>query len=120
MKILINYWKGFKRRWQIEKDWQVAVILTVFALTGTTTMYVNRWIDTLLGLDESSSFWVKFLVFMIIVLPVYNILLMVYGTLLGQYKFFRFFIVKFFSNILKAFKPSTYRRSAAKAKENTN
>lgn len=114
MKYLKNYWKGFKRRWKIEKDWQVAVILSVFALTGTTTMYVNRWFDALLGLDENRSFWVKLVVFLIIVLPVYNILLMVYGTLLGQYKFFRFFIYKFFSNIFKVFKPSTYRRRSAK------
>lgn len=119
MKYLINYWKGFKRRWQIEKDWQVAVILMVFALTGTTTMYVNRWFNAWVGLGEDANFWVKLVVFVLFVLPVYNVLLMIYGTLLGQFKFFRFFIIKFFSNIFKAFKPSTYRKRSAKTQENT-
>lgn len=119
MKYLINYWKGFKRRWHIEKDWQVAVILTVFALTGTTTMYINRWFNSLLGLGEDTSFWLKLLLFLVIVLPLYNAILMVYGTLLGQYKFFRFFIYKFFSNMFKAFKMSTYRRRSTKKEEST-
>ena len=110
MGFLVNYWKGFKKRWYIEKDWQVAVILTVFALTGTTTMYFNRWFNAWIGLDEDTSFWLKLVVFLILVLPVYNVLLLIYGTLLGQHKFFRFFIVKFFGNMYKAFKLSTYRR----------
>ena len=103
MNVFVNYWKGFKRRWHIQSDWQVAVILTVFAITGTTTMYINRLIDEWLGLTDGNGFWMEFLLFMVLVLPLYNILLLIYGTLLGQYKFFRFFIVKFFSNIFRVF-----------------
>ena len=114
MQFLVNYWKGFKRRWQIDNDWQVAIILVVFALTGTTTMYVNRWFNEWVGFDEHTSFWVKLVMFLILVLPVYNILLLIYGTLLGQYKFFSHFIVKFFSNIFKAFNPARYRSSSRK------
>lgn len=104
MNVIIKYWKGFKRRWQIESDWQVAIILVVFSLTGTTTMYVHRLFNQWIGLAEDGNFWLKFLIFLVLVLPLYNALLMVYGTLLGQYKFFRFFIAKFFSNIFSVFR----------------
>ena len=103
IKGLINYWKGFKRRWQIESDWQVVIILIVFTLTGTTTMYVHHQFNVWIGIDGPGNFWWKFLVFMILVLPLYNGLLLVYGTLLGQFKFFRFFIIKFFKSLFSVF-----------------
>jgi len=95
-----NLWEKLKKRWDIESNWQVAIILVAFSLTGFSTLYVHKLIDQLLGIDESSPFIYKLLVFIIIVLPVYNILLLIYGTLLGQYKFFKNFIIKFFKRLL--------------------
>lgn len=100
---LVKYWKGFKRRWNIESDRQVAIILIVFTLTGTTTMFVHHEFNVWIGIDGPGNFWWKFLVFMILVLPLYNGLLLVYGTLLGQLEFFKFFIVKFFKSLLRPF-----------------
>lgn len=107
--IFSNYWAGFKRRWNISSDWQVGIILVVFALTGTTTVYVQKWFDRWLGLGEDSSFWLKLLVFLVLVLPLYNLLLLIYGTLFGQFRFFRFFIIKFFSNLFRPFRRKTDR-----------
>ena len=98
ISLLKNYWKGFKKRWNIESDRQVVIILIAFTLTGTTTMFVHAEFNKWLGIDGPGNFWWKFLVFMLLVLPLYNTLLLIYGSLLGQSKFFRFFIVKFFKN----------------------
>ena len=94
-----KFWQKLKLRWDIESDRQVAIILLAFTLTGFSTLYVHHLADELLGIEEKGPFIYKVLVFVVIVLPVYNILLLVYGSLLGQYKFFKNFIIKFFSRI---------------------
>lgn len=95
-----NFWEKLKKRWDIKSDWQVAIILLAFTFTGFTTLYVHQLIDQLLGIGTESPFIYKVLVFIVIVLPVYNILLLIYGSLLGQYKFFKNFIIKFFKRLL--------------------
>jgi len=95
-----KFWQKLKKRWGIENDWQVAVILLVFTLTGFSFLFINPLIDRLLGLTEEDPFWIKAVVFVIITLPVYNILLIIWGTLLGQHKFFKNFIVRFFRRLL--------------------
>lgn len=92
-------WDKLKLRWGIENNLQVAVILLVFAVTGFSFLYINPFIDHLLGIEASDPFWIKALVFIVIVLPVYNVLLIFWGTLFGQYRFFRNFVVRFFKRI---------------------
>jgi len=95
-----NFWQKLKKRWGIESDWQVAIILLVFTLTGFSFLFVSPWIDDLLGMSDDDPFWLKAVVFIIVLLPLYNILLLIWGTLLGQFKFFKNFIIKFFRRIL--------------------
>jgi hypothetical protein len=61
-------------------------------LAGPSTLVLHRKIDILLGITDESNFWLKFIVFIILVLPIYNMFLLIYGTALGQYKFFIGFI----------------------------
>lgn len=76
-----------KKRWEVESLWQVGVILVVFALTGMTTLYVNRWVFGLLGITGEDPFWVRTLFWLLIVLPAYQVLFLGYGFLLGQFRF---------------------------------
>jgi hypothetical protein len=94
-----KFWQKLKARWGIDNDWQVAVILLVFALTGFSFVYISPLIEGILGIKEEDPFWLKTLVFILILLPAYNILLIIWGTLLGQHLFFRNFIIRFFSRI---------------------
>ena len=87
-----NIWQKIKTHWGITNDFQVAVILLVFALSGFSTLYVHNYVDYLLGIGEESAFWMKLLVFVLIVLPVFNSFLIVWGTLFRQQKFFIKFI----------------------------
>jgi hypothetical protein len=89
-----NLWQKLKVRWAIESNWQVLLILIAFSLAGPSTLYFHRKIDLLLGITDDSSFWLKLLVFMIVVLPLYNFFLFIYGLLLGQYHFMMRFILK--------------------------
>lgn len=95
-----KFWERLKKRWDIESDWQVAIILLVFSLTGFTFLFISPYIDDILGLSDEEPFWLKALVFIIVTLPVYNVLLLIWGTIFGQFKFFKNFIIKFFSRLL--------------------
>ncbi len=81
-----------KHRWGITGTLHVIIILLVFALTGFTTLYVHKQINIWLGIHESSSFWLKLPVFVFLVLPVYTIILFIWGVIFGQKKFFTKFI----------------------------
>jgi hypothetical protein len=84
-------WLRLKKHWGIESNIQVAIILLAFALSGFSTLFSHNYIDELLGIDENTAFWIKLLVFTLLILPIFNTFLMIYGTLLGQ----RAFVVKF-------------------------
>lgn len=97
MKRLIEI---LKTRWGVTNGWVVFVILTVFALSGFSTLYTHRFIDGLLGIGKEDPFWIKLLVFIIIILPVFNMFLYIWGFILGQRIFFTLFIktkIKLFS-----------------------
>ena len=85
-------WQKIKSHWEIDSDIQAVIILVVFALTGFSTLYAHNFIDFVLGIDGGTSFWIKLLVFVLLVLPIFNLFLIVWGTLLGQGKFFKNFI----------------------------
>jgi len=87
-----NIWQKIKKHWGISNDFQVAVILIVFALSGFSTLYIHNKIDNFLGINEDSSLWLKVAVFALLVLPVFNIFLLIWGTLFRQQKFFVKFI----------------------------
>jgi len=85
-------WNKLKKRWGISNNFQVAHILVVFAVTGFSTLFAHNYIDHLLGIEEDDSFWIKLVVFIVIVLPLFNTLLFFWGIVLGQRKFITAFI----------------------------
>ncbi|MEW6283854.1 MAG: DUF6787 family protein [Candidatus Eremiobacterota bacterium] len=77
-----------KARWGITSNFQVAVILVVFALTGTTAVYVKKPILAWLGVTPHTPGWLRVTATLVVVLGVYQVLLLAYGALLGQFPFF--------------------------------
>lgn len=89
-----------KKRWQIESNIQVLVILIVFACTGFSAMYAKKFVFGLLGITPEYSIWLRTLIWIVTILPLYNILLLVYGTIFGQHKFFWWFLKKTFGRFV--------------------
>jgi manganese efflux pump family protein len=78
-----------KKRWNITSNWQLAIILIVFAITGSTAAYLSKPITNYLGLTkESISGWLYWPIRLLILFPIYQIILVVIGALFGQFKFF--------------------------------
>jgi hypothetical protein len=73
-------------RWKAKSIFQVILILTVFICTGTTVSYLMKPIlNFFFGVEV--PLWARILYFLFI-LPVYNIFLLCYGFLFGQFRFF--------------------------------
>ncbi|AXP83087.1 hypothetical protein CJ739_4029 [Mariniflexile rhizosphaerae] len=78
-----------KERWGIEQNWEIIVILIVFAITGSTASYIGKPILNYLNITTESfgsfGYWVTRIVLLFIM---YQFMLVFFGWLFGQYKFF--------------------------------
>ena len=78
-----------KQRWGITSNWQLAVIFVVFAITGSSSVMVSKPILDFFGIaKDSMPYFFYFILKIVIVLPVYQVLLVGFGFLFGQFKFF--------------------------------
>lgn len=65
----------------------MVLILTTFALTGTTVVYISKPLLAAIFGSSGVPVWAK-IIYYILILPVYNLFLLAYGFLLGQFSFF--------------------------------
>ena len=87
-----------RERWGVSAR-QVFIILTVFACTGFTVMFLKRpVVSVFTGGEQSTLFTVMYYV---MILPIYNLLLLVYGFLFGQFRFFWEFEKRFFRRLFR-------------------
>ena len=94
-----------KEKWDIKSNFQIIVILIVFALTGSASIkfaepvlyFLNINITTFEDFLLGKVFY--YILRIIIVFPIYQILLILIGTLLFQFKFFWKFEKKMLSKI---------------------
>jgi hypothetical protein len=95
----VSFLEKLQKRWQVKSGTQVILILIVFACTGSSIIPLKH----LLGIDANTSIPYRIL-FYVGVLPIYNLMLLGYGYLFGQFRFFLEFEKKFFRRIINLFK----------------
>ncbi len=77
-----------QEKWHLKSLWQVVIVLIVFALTGFTVLFIKQPIFDLLGITlEKGGFW-KTVLYLLLVLPLYQLILLFYGFVFGQFDFF--------------------------------
>ena len=80
---------SFKERWNITSNKQMFIILVVFTITGPTSALLSKPILGLFGiLKDSVSNWIYYPLYILLIFPVYQVLLVSFGFLFGQFKFF--------------------------------
>ncbi len=89
-----------KTHWGITSNKQLLVILFVFAITGPTTLLVERFMFNLFEIPAIDHWLFRVAFFMLFTLPVYKALLLFYGLIFGQFAFFSKFVKAFFVKIL--------------------
>jgi hypothetical protein len=90
-----------RKRWNLNSATQVIIVLIVFACTGFTIMFLKKPILQLFNSSNSSS---ATLTYYLLILPLYNVILLAYGFVFGQFRFFWEFEKRFINRIISIFK----------------
>lgn len=85
--IMPRWTDKLKQRWNLKSTWQVIVVLIVFACTGFTVLYLKKPLFAYCFPDGDKPLWAS-IVYYIVIFPVYNVFLLAYGFLFGQFRFF--------------------------------
>lgn len=94
-----------KERWGIDSNFQLVIIFIVFGITGSSSVYVGAPILELLSVNKASfpdhflGLTLYYILRILIIFPVYQVLLVVFGFLFGQFKFFWAFEKKMLSRM---------------------
>lgn len=88
-KITLFLFKKLEGKWVVQYKWEMIRIFIVFAVTGTSSVFIGRPVMQLLGITrENLSAFLYWTLYIIIGLIFYQILLVTLGWLFGQFKFF--------------------------------
>jgi sterol desaturase/sphingolipid hydroxylase (fatty acid hydroxylase superfamily) len=81
--------KKLKARWGVETNWQLTVIFIVFSITGSTAAKFAGPLTEVLGISRDlGGGWIYWLLRIVLIFPIYQILLVLFGWLFGEFKFF--------------------------------
>ena len=89
LRFFLWCFKKLKNKWPVTYRWEMIAIFIVFAVTGTTSVRVGRPLLDSIGVTKENFhpvfYWI---LYVIIGLILYQVLLVVFGWLFGQFKFF--------------------------------
>jgi hypothetical protein len=89
LKLVLYIFKTLEKKWILDYKWEMIRVFMVFAITGSSSLFVGRPIIKLIGITKENLnpllYWILFI---IIGLIFYQILLVTFGWLFGQFKFF--------------------------------
>ena len=82
-----GFLQRLQTKWQLKSLTQVLLVLLVFACTGTTILLIKNPILAFFGIERGGGF-MNTLAYLLLVLPLYQIMLLIYGFIFGQFRFF--------------------------------
>lgn len=89
LKLVLFIFKKLEKKWNLAYKWEMIRVFIVFAITGTSSLYIGRPIIALIGINKENLnpvlYW---LLFIFVSLVFYQILLVFFGWLFGQFDFF--------------------------------
>lgn len=89
IRFTLFLFKKLEKKWILDYKWEMIRVFLVFAFTGSSSLFIGRPIIKFLGITKENLnpilYWILFI---IIGLVFYQILLLIFGWLFGQFKFF--------------------------------
>ncbi|MFT4833675.1 MAG: hypothetical protein ACI83W_000301 [Marinoscillum sp.] len=85
-------------RWELKNTLQVILVLIAFACTGFTVLSLKRPIVAYFTADGEQGILFS-IIYYILIFPIYNLILLIYGFILGQFTFFWEFEKKTFRRL---------------------
>jgi hypothetical protein len=77
-----------KKKWKVQSNLQLFLILCTFAVTGTLTAFISRQITSWLGFDENTWWLWPSLVRASVLIFGYQIIILIVSIFFGQFRFF--------------------------------
>ncbi|MCR8669136.1 hypothetical protein NO995_15730 [Aestuariibaculum sp. M13] len=100
IKFVLFTFKKLENKWKVNYRWEFIRIYIVFAVTGSSSLYVSKPLMKLIGITKenlgSGLYWILYI---IIGLIFYQILLVSIGWIFGQFDFFWTFVKKLLKRI---------------------
>lgn len=84
----VGWMARLQEKWALESAWQVIAVLITFSLAGSSVVFFRKQLFWLLGYDQDTALWLKTVTYILFIFPTYQVLLLAYGFLLGQFSFF--------------------------------
>ncbi|MBN2867923.1 MAG: hypothetical protein JXK08_04565 [Flavobacteriaceae bacterium] len=89
LKFTLFLFSKLENKWKVTYRWELITIFIVFALTGSSSVFVGRPLIKFIGITkENLNPIVYWILYIIIGLIFYQILLVCFGWLFGQFQFF--------------------------------
>ncbi len=89
LKLTLLIFKKLENKWIVNQRWEIIRIFIVFAITGSSSVFIGRPIIALLGITKENLHpFLYYTLFIVISLIFYQILLVAFGWLFGQFQFF--------------------------------
>ena len=82
----MKFFVRLQERWGLSL-WGAVAVLLAFTLAGTTIVALKGPVSGLL-LPAEAPGWIQWAVYLVIMVPLYQLLLLGYGAILGQFGFF--------------------------------
>lgn len=89
LKLTLLIFSKLEKKWNIKYRWELISIFLVFAITGSSSVFIGKPIIKLIGITkENLNSFLYWILYIIIGFIFYQILLVIIGWLFGQHKFF--------------------------------
>ena len=80
--------KKIKKRWNVTSNWQLTIIFIVFAITGSSSAKLAAPLTDFFGVTREMGWYIYWPFRILIIFPIYQVLLVFFGWLFGEFVFF--------------------------------
>tara|TARA_B100000579_G_scaffold423099_1_gene425876 strand:- start:580 stop:870 length:291 start_codon:yes stop_codon:yes gene_type:complete len=78
-----------RKLFKVDSNYQLFIVNIVFAITGSLALYFAGILLYLININnENTNTFIYWTLRIILILPVYQILLLLVGTIFGEFKYF--------------------------------
>jgi hypothetical protein len=89
LKVVLYAIQKLENKWVVDQRWELIRIFIVFAFTGSSSVFIGRPFIQWIGITKDNlHILIYWLLYVFISLFFYQLLLVLFGWLFGQFKFF--------------------------------
>lgn len=100
LKLTLFLFKKLERKWILEHRWEMIRVFIVFSITGSASVFIGKPVMAFIGITKDNlNTTVYWILYVLVGIIFYQIMLVFFGWLFGQFKFFWEFEKKMLSRI---------------------